>query len=128
MADYAAINTLAKKHHLPVIEDAAQSFGATQNGKPCCSISTIGSTSFFPAKPFGCYGDGGARFTNDDHLASIMRAVRTHGREQRYQHIYLGTNGRLDTLQAAILLAKLLTHEDQDCVVSALKKYALAKV
>lgn len=106
MPDYAAINAVAEKYHLFVIEDAAQSFGATQHGKPSCSVTHVGSTSFFPAKPFGCYGDGGALFTNDDALAAKMRAIRTHGGEQRHVHPYLGMNGRLDTLQAAILLAK----------------------
>lgn len=106
MADYTAINAIAAKYHLPVIEDAAQSFGATQNGVQSCGIATIGSTSFFPAKPLGCYGDGGALFTNDDQLAAKMRAIRTHGGEQRHHHPYLGFNARLDTLQAAILLAK----------------------
>ncbi len=107
MPDYTAINKIAKKHNLFVIEDAAQSFGATQNGRQSCSVSHVGSTSFFPAKPLGCYGDGGALFTNDDSLAAKMRAIRTHGGEQRHHHPYLGMNGRLDTLQAAILLAKL---------------------
>lgn len=106
MPDYAAINAIAEKHHLFVIEDAAQSFGATQNGKSSGSVTHVGSTSFFPAKPFGCYGDGGALFTDDDALAAKMRAIRTHGGEQRHTHPYLGMNGRLDTLQAAILLAK----------------------
>lgn len=106
MPDFTAINQIAEKHGLLVIEDAAQSFGATQNGKRSCSVSHVGSTSFFPAKPLGCYGDGGALFTNDDALASKMRAIRTHGGEQRHVHPYLGMNGRLDTLQAAILLAK----------------------
>lgn len=106
MPDYAAINAIAKKHNLPVIEDGAQSFGATQHGKMSCGLTTISSTSFFPAKPLGCYGDGGAIFTNDDNLAAIMRAIRTHGGEVRHHHPYLGINGRLDTIQAAILLAK----------------------
>jgi len=106
MPDYSAINAIAKKYNLPVIEDGAQSFGATQNGHKSCGLTTIGSTSFFPAKPFGCYGDGGALFTNDDKLAEKMRAIRTHGGEQRHHHPYQGLNGRLDTLQAAILLAK----------------------
>ena len=106
LPDYQAINAIAKKHGLHVIEDAAQSFGATQNNKKSCSMTSIGSTSFFPAKPFGCYGDGGALFTNDDALASKMRAIRTHGGEVRHYHPYLGMNGRMDTLQAAILLAK----------------------
>lgn len=107
MADYEAINRIAAKYKLAVIEDGAQSFGATQNELRSCGVTTIGSTSFFPAKPLGCYGDGGAIFTNDDSLASKMRAIRTHGGEQRHHHLYVGMNGRLDTIQAAILLVKL---------------------
>lgn len=106
LPDYDAINAIAEKHGLAVLEDAAQSFGATQNGKMSCAMSLIGSTSFFPAKPFGCYGDGGALFTNDDALARTMRAIRVHGGEVRHHHTHLGMNGRLDTMQAAILLAK----------------------
>lgn len=107
MPDMVAINAIANKHNLPVIEDAAQSFGATQRGQKSCGVSTIGSTSFFPAKPLGCYGDGGALFTNDDALAARMRAIRTHGGERRHYHPYLGMNGRLDTMQAAVVLAKM---------------------
>lgn len=107
MPDYDRINIVAAKFNLPVIEDGAQSFGATRYGRRSCGVTTIGSTSFFPAKPFGCYGDGGALFTNDDQLADKMRAIRTHGGQQRHHHPYIGMNGRLDTLQAAILLAKL---------------------
>ena len=107
MADYPAIDNVAAKYDIPIIEDAAQSFGAMQQGRKSCSATLIGSTSFFPSKTLGCYGDGGALFTNDDHLAAKMRAIRTHGGEQRHHHPYLGMNGRLDTLQAAILLAKL---------------------
>jgi UDP-2-acetamido-2-deoxy-ribo-hexuluronate aminotransferase len=106
MADYQALNAIAEKYGIPVIEDAAQSFGAIQSGVKSCAATLIGSTSFFPAKPLGCYGDGGALFTNDQILAAKMRAIRTHGGEQRHHHPYLGMNGRLDTLQAAILLAK----------------------
>lgn len=106
MADCSKINALAKKYHLPVIEDAAQSFGATQKGLFSCNATTIGSTSFYPAKVLGCYGDGGALFVNDDALAAKMRAIRTHGGETRHHHPYIGLTGRLDTLQAAILLAK----------------------
>jgi UDP-2-acetamido-2-deoxy-ribo-hexuluronate aminotransferase len=106
-ADMERINALAEKYHLPVIEDAAQSFGATYKGKRSCNLSTIACTSFFPSKPLGCYGDGGACFTNDDVLADTMRQIRTHGQEKRYYHSILGLNSRLDTLQAAILLAKL---------------------
>lgn len=106
-ADFDAINAIANKHGLPVIEDAAQSFGATYKGRKSCNLSTIGSTSFFPSKPLGAYGDGGALFTNDDALAKAMREIRVHGQEKRYYHSRIGINGRLDTLQAAILLAKL---------------------
>lgn len=106
-AEMDAINSLAEQHGLPVIEDAAQSFGATYKGRHSCNLSTIGCTSFFPSKPLGCYGDGGACFTNDDKLATGMRQIRNHGQDGRYHHIRLGFNGRLDTLQAAILLAKL---------------------
>lgn len=107
MPDYVAINEIANQHGIPVIEDAAQSFGATQNGRKSCGVTTIGSTSFFPAKPLGCFGDGGALFTDDDQLAERMSAIRTHGGLKRHHHPYVGLNGRLDTLQAAILLAKL---------------------
>jgi UDP-2-acetamido-2-deoxy-ribo-hexuluronate aminotransferase len=106
-ADMDAINAIAAKHGLPVIEDAAQSFGATYKGRRSCALSTIGSTSFFPSKPLGCYGDGGALFTDDDVLAKAMREIRVHGQERRYYHPRIGLNGRIDTLQAAILLAKL---------------------
>lgn len=121
MADYEALNDLAKKHNLFVIEDAAQSFGSTQNGIHSCKKTLFGSTSFFPAKPLGCYGDGGALFTDDDKLASKCRAIRTHGGEMRHHHPYLGLNGRLDTLQAAILLAKL-PHFNQE--IEARQKHA----
>jgi len=107
MPDYDRINTIAARHGLPVIEDGAQSFGATQRGRRSCGVTTIGSTSFFPAKPLGCFGDGGALFTNDDALAERMQAIRTHGGLKRHMHPFLGMNGRFDTLQAAILLAKL---------------------
>lgn len=107
MPDYDRINTVAATHSIPVIEDAAQSFGATRRGHKSGGVTTIGSTSFFPAKPLGCYGDGGALFTNDDALGEKMRAIRTHGGLQRHYHPLLGTNGRFDTLQAAVLLAKL---------------------
>lgn len=107
MPDYDRINAIAAKHNIAVIEDAAQSFGATQNAKRSCSVSRIGSTSFFPAKPLGCYGDGGALFTSDDALAEKMRAIRTHGGLKRHYHPLVGMNGRFDTVQAAILLAKL---------------------
>ncbi len=107
MPDFDRINTIAAKHGLPVIEDAAQSFGSTQRGSRSGGVTTIGSTSFFPAKPLGCYGDGGALFTSNNDLAEKMRAIRTHGGLQRHYHPLLGMNGRFDTLQAAVLLAKL---------------------
>jgi len=100
-----AINRIARKYNLPVIEDAAQSFGATNKGKKSCNLSTIGSTSFFPSKPLGCYGDGGALFTDDDELAEKFRWIRVHGQQRKHHHPILGLNGRMDTLQAAILLA-----------------------
>ncbi len=112
-ADFNAINTIAEKHNLPVIEDAAQSLGATYQGKQSCNLSTIATTSFFPSKPLGCYGDGGACFTNDSELALRMKQIRVHGQEKRYHHVRLGLNGRLDTLQAAILLAKLPLFMDE---------------
>lgn len=107
MPDYERINAIAARHEIPVIEDAAQSFGATQRGRRSCGVTAIGCTSFFPAKPLGCYGDGGAIFTNDDALAEKMRALRSHGGLRRHDHPFLGMNGRFDTLQAAVLLAKL---------------------
>ena len=103
-SDMDAINAIAEKYNLPVIEDAAQSFGATYKGKKSCNLSTIGSTSFFPSKPLGCYGDGGALFTNDDELAKKFRWIRVHGQERKHHHPILGLNGRMDTLQSAILL------------------------
>lgn len=106
-ADFDAINAIAEKYNIPVIEDAAQSFGATYKGRKSCNLSTISCTSFFPSKPLGCYGDGGAIFTNDDELAKIIRQIARHGQDRRYHHIRVGVNSRLDTLQAAILLPKL---------------------
>jgi UDP-2-acetamido-2-deoxy-ribo-hexuluronate aminotransferase len=106
-SDMNNINAIAKKFGLPVIEDGAQSFGAMYNGKMSCGLSTIGCTSFFPSKPLGCYGDGGAIFTNDDNLAKSLREIRNHGQEKRYHHSLIGICGRLDTMQAAILLAKI---------------------
>jgi UDP-2-acetamido-2-deoxy-ribo-hexuluronate aminotransferase len=102
--DMDAINSIAGKYNLPVIEDAAQSFGATYKGKKSCNLSTIGSTSFFPSKPLGCYGDAGALFTNDDELAEKFRWIRVHGQQRKHHHPILGLNGRMDTIQAAILL------------------------
>jgi len=108
-ADYDAINAIAEGYGLPVIEDACQSFGATYKGRSSCNLTTVGCTSFFPSKPLGCYGDGGACFTNDEVLAKAMREIRVHGQDRRYHHPRVGVNGRLDTIQAAILLAKLDT-------------------
>ena len=106
-ADMDAINAIAATYRLPVIEDAAQSFGASYQGGKSGNLSTIGCTSFFPSKPLGCYGDGGAIFTNDDALAKTMRELRVHGQERRYVHTRIGVGGRMDTLQCAVLLAKL---------------------
>lgn len=107
-ADMDEINQIAAKHgNIPVIEDAAQSFGATYKNKKSCNLSTIGCTSFFPSKPLGCYGDGGAIFTNDDSIAQACREIRIHGQSKRYYHTRIGVGGRMDTLQAAIVLAKL---------------------
>jgi UDP-2-acetamido-2-deoxy-ribo-hexuluronate aminotransferase len=106
-ADYDVINAIALKHGIPVIEDAAQSFGARYKGRKSCNLTTVACTSFFPTKPLGCYGDGGAIFTNDDELAKIMRQIARHGQDRRYHHVRVGVNSRLDTLQAAILLPKL---------------------
>jgi len=106
-ADMDAINAIAAKHNLLVIEDAAQSFGAQYKGKKSCNLSIIGCTSFFPSKPLGCYGDGGAIFTNDDAIAQACKEVRVHGQSARYVHTRVGVGGRMDTLQCAIVLAKL---------------------
>jgi len=105
--DMDEINAIAKKHGIKVLEDAAQSFGALYKGKRSCNLSDAGATSFFPAKPLGAYGDGGAVFTNDDALAEAMKEIRVHGQKSRYYHTRIGINGRLDTLQCAILLPKL---------------------
>ncbi len=106
-ADYDVINKIAKDHGLFVIEDAAQSFGAEYKGKKSCSFGNIACTSFFPAKPLGCYGDGGMCFTDDDSLAATLDSIRVHGKgANKYENARIGINGRLDTLQAAILLAK----------------------
>ena len=106
-ANFQEINKIAHKHNLIVIEDGAQSFGAEQLGKKSCNLSDIGCTSFFPTKPLGCYGDGGAIFTSDENIAKSLRQIARHGQEKRYFHARLGINSRLDTLQASILLAKL---------------------
>jgi UDP-2-acetamido-2-deoxy-ribo-hexuluronate aminotransferase len=107
VADMDAINAIAAKHGLVVIEDAAQSFGATYKGKQSCNVSTIAATSFFPSKPLGCYGDGGALFTSDAALAQPMREIRVHGQSGRYHHTRVGVGGRMDTLQCAVVLGKL---------------------
>jgi UDP-2-acetamido-2-deoxy-ribo-hexuluronate aminotransferase len=107
-ADMDEINAIAARHgNIPVIEDAAQSFGSTYKGRKSCNLSTIGCTSFFPSKPLGCYGDGGAIFTDDDVIATACREIRVHGQSQRYVHTRVGVGGRMDTLQCAIVLAKL---------------------
>jgi UDP-2-acetamido-2-deoxy-ribo-hexuluronate aminotransferase len=112
-ADFDSINAIAAKHGIPVIEDAAQSFGASYKGRKSCNLSTIACASFFPSKPLGCYGDGGAIFTNDDDLAKTMRQIARHGQDRRYHHIRVGVNSRLDTLQAAILLPKLAILDEE---------------
>lgn len=112
-ADMDEINTIAKKHNLPVIEDACQSFGAEYKGKKSCNLSDIGCTSFFPSKPLGCYGDGGAIFTNDDALYEKMNSIANHGQTERYIHKYVGINGRLDSIQAAILNVKMKYFADE---------------
>ncbi|MBC70090.1 MULTISPECIES: DegT/DnrJ/EryC1/StrS family aminotransferase [Acinetobacter] len=112
-ADFDAINMIAAKYSIPVIEDAAQSFGATYKGRKSCNLSTIACTSFFPSKPLGCYGDGGAIFTNDDEIAKVIRQIARHGQDKRYHHVRVGVNSRLDTIQAAILLPKLEILDDE---------------
>jgi UDP-2-acetamido-2-deoxy-ribo-hexuluronate aminotransferase len=112
-ADFDAINRIADKYCIPVIEDAAQSFGATYKGRKSCNLSTIACASFFPSKPLGCYGDGGAVFTNDEELAKIIRQIARHGQDRRYHHVRVGVNSRLDTLQAAILLSKLTVFDEE---------------
>jgi len=106
-ADMDAIAAVSASRGIPVVEDAAQSFGATYKGHRSCNLSTIGCASFFPSKPLGCYGDGGAVFTSDDELARVLRQIARHGQDRRYHHIRIGVNSRLDTLQAAVLLEKL---------------------
>jgi len=106
-SDMDAINALAQQHGIAVIEDAAQSFGATYKNRKSCAISTIATTSFYPSKPLGCYGDGGACFTDDDALAEKMRTIRLHGQTAQHLHTLVGINARLDSIQAAILLVKL---------------------
>ena len=126
-ADFDAVNAIAAKHKLPVIEDAAQSFGAIYKGTKSGNLSTIACTSFFPSKPLGCYGDGGAIFTNDEQLATVFRQIARHGQARRYHHIRVGVNSRLDTLQAAILLPKLaILEEEMQLRQQVAQMYAIA--
>lgn len=122
-ADFDIINEIAERYSVPVIEDAAQSFGASYKGRKSCNLSTIGCTSFFPSKPLGCYGDGGAIFTSDPELSRIIRQIARHGQEKRYYHVRIGVNSRLDTLQAAILLPKLAILDEE---IAARQKVAEA--
>jgi UDP-2-acetamido-2-deoxy-ribo-hexuluronate aminotransferase len=112
-SDMDTINEIAKKYGVKVIEDAAQSFGATYKGKRSCNLSELATTSFFPAKPLGCYGDGGAVFTQNQELAEKIKSLRNHGQVKRYYHKYLGVNSRLDTIQAVILNVKLKYFEEE---------------
>ena len=113
-SDMKAICEIAKRHgSIPVIEDGAQSFGAIHHGKKSCGLSEIGSTSFFPSKPLGCYGDGGALFTDDDRLAELMQQIRVHGQMKKHHHPRLGINGRLDSIQAAIVMAKMAIFDEE---------------
>lgn len=112
-ADFDVINAIAARYGIPVIEDAAQSFGSSYKGTKSCNLTTIACTSFFPSKPLGCYGDGGAIFTSNDELAKIIRQIARHGQDRRYHHIRLGVNSRLDTIQAAVLLAKLVILDEE---------------
>jgi UDP-2-acetamido-2-deoxy-ribo-hexuluronate aminotransferase len=109
--DMAKINAIAKRHGLAVIEDAAQSFGADYEDRKSCALSSIGCTSFFPSKPLGCYGDGGAIFTANEQIAGIARELRVHGQDRRYHHVRVGLGGRMDTFQCAVILAKLTRFE-----------------
>ena len=122
-SDMKEICGIAERHgSIPIIEDAAQSFGATHHGKKSCALSEIGSTSFFPSKPLGCYGDGGALFTDDDEIAEIMRQIRVHGQMKKHHHPRLGINGRLDSIQAAIVMAKMAIFDEE-----ILKRQAVAE-
>ena len=122
-SDMKEICGIAERHgSIPIIEDAAQSFGATHHGKKSCALSEIGSTSFFPSKPLGCYGDGGALFTDDDEIAEIMRQIRVHGQMKKHHHPRLGINGRLDSMQAAIVMAKMAIFDEE-----ILKRQAVAE-
>lgn len=123
-ADIDTINAIAAKHNLPVIEDGAQSFGATYKNRPSCGLTTIACTSFYPAKPLGGYGDSGACFTNDEKLAAKIRALHNHGQDERYHHPWIGINGRMDSFQAVVLLAKLtLLKEELELRQKVAKRY-----
>ncbi|HPX84715.1 MAG TPA: DegT/DnrJ/EryC1/StrS family aminotransferase [Bacilli bacterium] len=126
LADYETISAIAKKYNLLILEDGAQGFGAEYKGKRACSFGNAAITSFFPAKPLGCYGDGGAIFTNDDNLTSLLESLRVHGKgEDKYDNIRIGVNSRLDTVQAAILNVKMtafINHELNDVNI-VFKKY-----
>jgi len=124
-ADYDAIAAVAVRHGLKVIEDAAQSFGGEYKGRKACAFGDVACTSFFPAKPLGCYGDGGMCFTNDDRIDQILRSIRVHGQgSNKYENVRIGINGRLDTLQAAILLAKFAIFPGEiDLRQEAAKRY-----
>jgi dTDP-4-amino-4,6-dideoxygalactose transaminase len=122
-ADFPAINAIAREYDLIVVEDAAQSFGAELNGKKTCSLTDVACTSFYPAKPLGCYGDGGMCFTNDDRLAEILRSIRIHGMgNHQYENVRVGINGRLDTIQAAVLLAKFDIFPEEVALRTAVAK------
>lgn len=127
-ADFDAINAIAAKYSIPVIEDAAQSFGAIYKNKRSCNLAKISCTSFFPSKPLGCYGDGGAIFTNDEELAKVMRQIARHGQDRRYHHVRVGINSRLDTMQAAILLPKLEIFENEIQLRQEVAKYYSKKI
>ena len=127
-ADFKSLNTIASKNNLPIIEDGAQSFGSTHHDQFSCNLSTIGTTSFFPSKPFGAYGDGGACFTNDEVLADRMRRISKHGQTKRYFHTEIGINGRLDTIQAAILLAKFPLFQEEVKLRQKNAEYYTAKL
>ena len=131
VADMAAVNAIAAMHGLAVIEDGAQSFGAMYQGRRSCALSTFGATSFFPSKPLGCYGDGGALFTDDDALAQAAREIRVHGQSGRYHHTRVGVGGRMDTLQCAVVLAKLERFErelQQRALIAARYETLLARM
>ncbi|PCJ17069.1 MAG: aminotransferase DegT [Candidatus Cloacimonadota bacterium] len=113
VCDMDYLNKLASKHNIYVIEDAAQSFGASYRGKRSCNLSTLACTSFFPAKPLGCYGDGGAVFSSDDRLARKIRIILDHGQTKKYTHSHIGINGRLDAIQASILRVKLKNYQEE---------------